>query len=174
MMRPVLMVTAMAAAVVLSSGGPAAAAVNPATSPWTPQATPLPPQKDYGELNGVSCASAVKCVAVGGLARRTDLGAGLAEIWNGTKWVPHTIPEPGAGQLILPEAVSCPAADSCVLVGVAGLSGTSVAMAWNGATWTVMPGSQLASATLQGISCVSVSDCTAVGSSADPEMEPLA
>jgi hypothetical protein len=35
-------------------------------------------------------------------------------------------------------------------------------MSWNGISWTIMPGSEMGGV-LRGVSCVSVSDCTAVG-----------
>jgi hypothetical protein len=173
MMRQLLTVTAMAVGLVLGSGGLAGAA-EPATSPWTVQPTPLPPRDLYGHLDGVSCASAVQCVAVGDTNRQT-FGAALAEIWNGTKWVPHNITKPGIGGAPYLTAVSCPATDSCVAVGTGPPGGTSVAMSWNGTTWTIMPGSQASpDAELYGVSCVTASDCIAVGYTDTTQTETLA
>jgi hypothetical protein len=157
-MRRVLAVTAVAVTVALGGSGLAGAAAATAVSPWTVQRTPLLPKEGGGILAGVSCAGAGQCIAV---------GTPPAEVWNGTAWVPHRIT--AGGDQASAEAVSCWARASCVAVGTLWPSRTSVAMSWNGTTWTIMPGSQLAFGvgTLAGISCVSVSDCVAVGSGGD-------
>ena len=150
-MRRALTVTTVAVAVVLGGTGLAWAAATTAVSPWTVQAAPMLPKENAGNLTGVSCAQARQCIAAGD----------PAEVWNGTAWVPRGIR--AGGDPVSVGAVSCPARASCVAVGVIGRNDTSVAVSWNGTTWTIMPGSQLPSTQLAGVSCVSVSDCVAVG-----------
>jgi hypothetical protein len=139
----------------LGGSGLAGAAVAPAVSAWTVQPAPLLPKMDSGGLASVSCVGARYCIA----AR-----ASLAEVWNGTAWVPRRITV--AGHTANVQEVSCPARARCFAVGlVAPDNQTWVALSWNGTTWTVMPGSQVADGVLEGISCVSVSFCVAVGAS---------
>jgi hypothetical protein len=138
----------------LGGGGLAGAAVAPAVSPWTVQAAPLLPKMERDDLNGVSCVGARYCIAT---------GPSLAEVWNGTAWVPRRITV--AGHTAGVGAVSCPARARCFAVGeTVPASHNELALSWNGATWTVMPGSQVTNGVLGGISCVSVSFCVAVGS----------
>ena len=58
---------------------------------WSIQATPNP-SAGGGFLNGVACASASACTAVGGSSSGT-----LAEHWNGTRWAIQVTPNPSAG-----------------------------------------------------------------------------
>jgi hypothetical protein len=168
MMRRMLTAMAVAGVVVLGSGGLAGAAVRAAVSPWAEQAVPLPPTYTYGKLGAVSCVSAARCMGIG-------LGTEIAERWNGTKWVVSTISAPGLGPPYL-IAVSCPAADSCVAVGLGGSGGSdaTLAMSWNGATWAVMPGPEPEESPLYSVSCVSPSDCLAVGWNDNPGIPALA
>lgn len=117
------------------------------------QPTPLLPGQHRGELASVSCASAGHCVAVGG---------GVAEIWNGTTWAPRKLPGEPLNADYGVQAMSCPARARCVAVGFTQPYDTTVAMSWNGTSWTIMPGSEMGGV-LMGVSCVSAGDCTAVG-----------
>jgi photosystem II stability/assembly factor-like uncharacterized protein len=104
-------------------------------------------------LNGVSCADAAECVAVG------DLGT-IVRTQDGSTWdvVPDTGSVRGAATLL---GVSCPAGTNlCVAVGDHGSAFRSID---GGATW-----SSLNSGTdefLNAVSCSSTSACVAVGSS---------
>lgn len=115
----------------------------------------------YNVLEGVSCLSASACIAVGG-----GNGAGtLAESWNGTNWVATERPVHGDGL----SGVSCISSSHCFAVGV-GYGGSSpgpetLVELWNGTTWSVIPSPSpgTSGSFLSGVSCVSASDCTAVG-----------
>jgi hypothetical protein len=63
--------------------------------------------KHVGFLNGVSCASAANCTAVGDYYR-TAAGpqVTLVERWNGTAW--RIEPSPGTGRGVTLDSVSCP------------------------------------------------------------------
>jgi hypothetical protein len=74
------------------------------------------------------------------------------------------MPEPAAGGG-LPQAVACPAADTCRAVGFD--SKGLFAEAWNGSAWKVQPMPEPAGASslgLNGISCTAADSCEAVGS----------
>ena len=65
---------------------------------WKLQSTPSPAGAKDAELNGVWCASASACTAVGdyytSVTRTT-----LAERWNGTSWAIQGTPTPAAAAL---------------------------------------------------------------------------
>jgi hypothetical protein len=135
---------------------------------WTPGAPALVKGAVGGQLDGVSCASAKSCVAVG--SYYTDSGgAALAESWNGKTWTASRPAEPTGSVTGELEKVSCPASAYCVAVGTAASNTSSEALAdrWNGKSWTRLPvtppASQKFDASLTGVSCPSVKSCVAVG-----------
>lgn len=74
-------------------------------STWTIQATP--DVGSFGYLNGISCISAVLCIAVGYGASAN--GNDLAEQWNGSNWATQTLADLNA-----PNAISCSSAAACI------------------------------------------------------------
>jgi hypothetical protein len=128
-----------------------------------------------GQLNGVSCASATFCMAVGTSA---GYATTLTESWNGSVWsvVPSPNPSSGANDLA---SVSCLSAVDCVAVGSSSeLAGDpnfpnqnpqSLAETWNGSNWSVVSTtSPLLSGddtTFESVSCTDSSSiyCVAVG-----------
>jgi hypothetical protein len=107
--------------------------------------------KHFDFLNGVSCASAANCTAVGDYYQ-TASGpqVTLIERWNGTAWRVEPSPSTGRGSTL--DSVSCPGAASCTAVG-------SLVLGWNGVTWTV----ELRSSPFTSVSCTAPSSCMAVG-----------
>jgi hypothetical protein len=102
-------------------------------------------------LNGVSCASAANCTAVGDYYR-TAAGpqVTLVERWNGTAW--RIEPSPGTGRGVTLDSVPCPGATSCTAVG-------SPVIGWNGVSWKA----ELRSSPFTSISCAAPDSCMAVG-----------
>lgn len=140
---------------------------------WQVQAAPQPSDS---ALAGVSCGSLTACVAVGSSANHT-----LAEVWNGSSWTIESPPDPsGAGSSQL-NSVSCSSATVCTAVGYVGeLNGgfdSTLAEAWNGSSWTTQNtpnasqtqgnGVNIVNDQLNGVSCVSPTACTAVGTNSD-------
>ena len=80
---------------------------------WTPQATPAVSGAQATQLEGVSCASATACTAVGA-TNFADSVQALAEAWNGKAWVIQPTPNPTANSL---SAISCTGAAACTAVG---------------------------------------------------------
>ena len=109
-------------------------------------------------LSSVSCASPTTCEAV---------GSGLAEGWDGSSWTIQNTPNTPIGNGLT--SVSCTSASACEAVGSSGTStlghpgGTTLAEAWNGASWSLQSGPNLAGGTLSAVSCVSATTCEAVG-----------
>ena len=150
---------------VAATGASAAVA---AASGWSIQTTPNPAGGSDVVLNGVSCASASACTAVGGPAQPATTGVALAEGWNGTTWSIQHTPNPTGGSSIVLGGVSCSSASACTAVGDSSNGTTTVTLAerWNGTKWSIQhtPNPSGSSATiLSGVSCSSVSACAAVG-----------
>lgn len=125
---------------------------------WDPHASTITP--NFAFLSGVSCASAARCVAVGGY-QTNGLGPCfsttciLAVAWNGSKWRQLTTPMVGPSL----SRVSCAGTGGCVAV-----QGT-LAGSWDGRTWrqltVVAPGES--GTALSAVSCWRPSGCLAVG-----------
>jgi hypothetical protein len=136
---------------------------------WTAARAPVPAGTATAALNGVSCVTSADCVAAGVSTRASGVSAGLAETWNGRKWSDVSVKLPAGsvgGDLAW---VSCASSKNCVAVGSYGAAGDEthqLGASWNGKTWTTYkpsaPGGAT-SAALQGVSCVSTTDCAAVG-----------
>jgi len=124
-------------------------------------------------LYGASCRSASACTAVGfsdPSPRDPRQRTATAERWNGSSWIPQSIPAPLGAQGTALYAASCPSASSCTAVGESFASsdghGSPLAERWNGATWTVQSTPRPVAADqsgLYGVSCSSATACTAVG-----------
>jgi hypothetical protein len=83
-------------------------------STWAIQPTPAlagPADSETG-LNGVWCASAARCTAVGS----SGLGA-LVELWNGSTWRRQSAAQPAKHQVL--SGLSCTSAGTCTAVGAA-------------------------------------------------------
>ena len=122
-------------------------------------------------LASVSCAGALFCEAAGQINGAHNQN--LMENWNGSMWaivpnVPDTSPTQSQGLT----AVACFSQTTCSAVGKAaatsGPSPATLALAWNGASWSVVPSTPnqgTLQTTLNGESCVTDWACVAVGSS---------
>ena len=126
-----------------------------------------PPAHPSDELTSVSCVSAQACTAVGGGGSKGNKT--LIESWNGAAWAVVPSPNGPAGGISHLTGVSCPSARACIAVGYA-TGATRIATlveSWNGTAWSIVPspnaGSASAANSLEGVSCISVRDCTAVG-----------
>jgi hypothetical protein len=110
-------------------------------------------------LNGVSCASATMCVAVGSDGTNTVTSA-LIESWNGTTWSTKSGGSEGDDTNL--NSVSCPTTKFCLAVG----SGYgSLVESFNGRHWSIGSSGNKGkySNILNGVACISSNDCAAVG-----------
>ncbi len=131
-------------------------------SVWTGQNTQNPPNASYAVLSSVSCHGLSHCMAVGSWFGTTPTKSKtLAEDWNGSSYVIVHTPNPSASddQLF---GVSCPGADSCFAVGESLSDAKPIIERWSDGVWSLQPPGHLGTG-LNGISCVSVSFCIAVG-----------
>lgn len=134
---------------------------------WAVTSTPNPSGSTGSGLYEVSCVSANDCAAVGyaNIAGATTM---LAEMWNGTQWSIKSPPGVKGATSNMIMGVSCVASNDCTAVGWSTASGSASTLAehWNGSSWAVMSTPNLGGykkSELFDVSCVSSSDCWAVG-----------
>ena len=141
---------------------------------WKLLATPAIPKQVFAVFQGISCVTATRCVAVGNTEDNTSGGFfhAFAETWNGHTWRLSTLRRSPSNFI----GVSCPAENRCFASGDTFPSRTAFARPlmekWNGRTWTtqhpVETAAPASADSLQHVSCVTQSDCEAVGSSWNP------
>ena len=133
---------------------------------WTIQSTPNPEGKEgrlRSYLTAVSCISATECMAVG-----WDGISGVAEHWNNESgWSLQTTASVENTGIIF-SGVSCSSASACTAAGSYRDSSAEIMLIehWNGKEWSVQVDSAPAGteeSTLNGVSCTSSGECTAVG-----------
>jgi hypothetical protein len=124
-------------------------------------------------VDGVSCTSAKSCVPVGSRSHPGFYNqTGFAELWNGESWSVTSVQGPKNPLLV---GVSCAAAKNCVAVGDTSTDGSeqtshALAISYNG-HWTTGIVPRLANggtSAFSGVSCVSATDCVAVGEGGFP------
>jgi hypothetical protein len=140
---------------------------------WSIAPSPNPGGSTGAYLDSVSCVSSTYCTAVGDydVTGTTDTVQALIESWNGTGW--SIVPSPstggsGSSKLL---GVFCVSATNCTAVGSDQIIGISngiqtLVESWNGTSWSIVPSpnpSDSSNGSLQGVSCLSTTNCTAVG-----------
>ncbi len=135
-------------------------------STWKQQTSPSPSGASSASLHGVSCFAATSCWAVG--QAFTTATVTLAEHWNGTAWSISSTPNVAGATGSWLSGVSCRAALRCVAVGASLTSASEAPLAvhWNGTAWTIRATPHPPHALLEGVACVTTTDCWAVGSRA--------
>jgi hypothetical protein len=140
-------------------------------SHWALGSIPSPAGVRRTYLDGLSCSSPSTCTAVGMYYKSSTVLAPLAETWDGSRWTIGVTPNPSATYGSGLERVSCPSVTACTATGLSYINSTgdsvSLVETWNGRTWAVRRTPNPAGATggtiLFGISCTSITTCTAVG-----------
>ena len=141
---------------------------------WQLQTTPAVPRQRLTVFQGISCAMATRCVAVGITEDETPsmIPHAFAEVWTGGKWHLSTLRRSDSAFL----GASCPTRNRCFASGYTIPStatfGLPLIEAWNGRAWTTQHPVETSAPNsgddLQHVSCVSQYDCEAVGYSYDP------
>jgi hypothetical protein len=134
---------------------------------WTGQTPVASAGGGPGDLNGVSCASATDCFAVGDTGG--DDNQTLAESWNGKEWayLPTLAPSDWSSL----SGAECFSATNCLAVGAYdGQRGdVTLAVRRNGHTWTVLATRNApkpaVDSSLGDIACASPTACLAIGHS---------
>jgi hypothetical protein len=132
----------------------------------------------HTEPSALSCPTDRECIAVGSWLNASYVRSGLIERWSGDRWriLSSAAPKGRSGHPVFLQAVSCPAAESCVALGVRVNdrtnppgSPTSLSERWAGSRWRSLSVARVAGAMPQlgALSCTSSSNCLAVGSVGD-------
>jgi hypothetical protein len=134
-------------------------------SSWAVVASPNPAGAHFPDLNGVACASATSCFAVGSTG--TSPERTLVEHWNGAAWSISASANPSGSAQSYLTGVSCPSASSCFASGSSDTSpATTLIEHWNGSAWSIVASPEPAgveSVFLGGVACPSTASCFAVG-----------
>ena len=138
-------------------------------------AVPTPKGLGGVTLDGVSCTTTTRCVAVGTAngytkSSRAGIEVAMIETWNGANWTLHNVTASSASMLQV-AGVSCATASFCVLDGdsftvssTSATVGTWLAV-WNGTRLTRMKSAVAMLPT--AVSCATVSNCAVTGINPD-------
>jgi hypothetical protein len=138
---------------------------------WTQTVLPIPSGSSHMELLSLSCSEPALCIAVGEQQVSGNF-VSLGELWNGSSWATsNTVNAPGHSLTVL-TSVSCAGGSFCAASGYADdgnfdNTGITVIEVWTGSTWVIEPTPNTSGSFgnfLYGISCISATSCTAVGS----------
>jgi hypothetical protein len=151
---------------------------------WTVANAFPPAGNNTYELNSVDCLSSSYCVAVGD-AHVNQEPVTFIETWNGAVWSVASSPSPSVSNAQTTSqnhlsGISCVSASFCVATGdyfAEPLGIQPLIETWDGSTWTVTPNptqSPVVPVVLNGVDCVSASECTTVGQSSDESAWPNA
>ena len=132
-------------------------------SVWSVVPSPNPGQY-YNVLYGVTCTSASTCWAVGW--EEGSAPQSLIEEYSGGNWSLVNSPDPG--ELNWLYGITCVNANDCWAVGQYQTPpshiDTELIVQWNGSSWTSVNGANAPGGPqLNGVTCVSTTDCWAVG-----------
>src|ERR1700694_648162 len=138
---------------------------------WVTVVTPNSNNTENNFLGATTCISANDCwaaVAATPINSSPGVGATFMEHGNGATWTLVASPSGSLPQNFL-LSITCVNSSYCWAVGGDGdqLGHSKAIMEhWNGSSWSLVPpaDSGVPAYTLTGVSCVSISDCWAVGS----------
>ncbi|PYL17838.1 MAG: hypothetical protein DME30_05420 [Verrucomicrobia bacterium] len=151
--------------------GPAATSLPLAPSAggtWTVVSSPNTSATEHNFLQNVTCMSASDCWAVG-----TSFAAGavtqtLIERWDGTAWTIVSSPNAGVAQGNFLYGVTCVSTSECWAAGYYNAAGAAQTLIerWDGTSWAIVSSPNTSTTRnnfLYGVTCVSASECWAVG-----------
>ena len=139
-------------------------------SSWSISSSVGPSGATSVQLLSVKCIGATWCMTVG---RASSGGNGItvAEVWNGSTWSVLPTPNVGGGSSASElDGVSCAGQAFCQAVGHsvdASANLHNLIEGWNGSSWSIVVAPDSGSASINslgGVSCISATVCTAVGS----------
>jgi hypothetical protein len=157
--------------------GITAAAAASSSPTWTVQSTPSPGSSSQ-ELLSVACPAPGSCVAVGFTGQSVTNAQTLIETLSDGTWTKVSSPDVANSSTNYLYSVSCGAVGTCVAVGTSSSDGElddeqTLVETLSGGTWSITPSFDPAGGfnVLNGVSCMSATDCVAVGSTGygDPE-----
>lgn len=136
---------------------------------WKAVELPAEGGEDTAPKSDVACWAWNVCMRVGS-SLNGSTPTSRAKTYNGTTWTKSTTVSPGGAKASELTGVACTSSTACRAVGSYVDSGgvtKPLSLSWNGTTWSVTTTPVPAGATssrLDGIACISASDCRAVGS----------
>jgi hypothetical protein len=140
---------------------------------WAIINSPNTSTEQTNALYGVTCVSASNCWTVGYFVNAEGNYQTLIEHWDGALWTIVNSPDTSPAQPNFLATVTCVSASECWSVGhfVNG-SGSfqSLIERWDGIVWSIVNSPNTSSTQfnlLNGVTCVSASECWAVGYSSD-------
>jgi hypothetical protein len=140
---------------------------------WSIETTPNPSGAQVSSLEGVSCTSSSKCIAVGGSEDSSGNDTTLVEKRKGTSWSIEASANPSGAEGSVLRSVACTSTSACTAVGLLEDSSGAIftlAEAWNGSSWSIQTTPNPSGSTesvLDGVSCTSTGACSAVGDYVD-------
>ncbi|MFZ0666127.1 MAG: hypothetical protein WAM97_10255 [Acidimicrobiales bacterium] len=140
---------------------------------WSVETTPNPSGAQPVSLEGVSCTSSSKCIAVGGSEDSSGDVTTLVEKRKGTSWSIVASPNPSGAQGSVLDGESCTSSSACTAVGKyidSSSDEDTLAEVWNGTSWSIesTPNTSGTQTNLLGsVSCTSSGTCSAVGAYVD-------
>jgi len=166
-----LVVFAAATSAVGMAARPASAALS---SGWNIVTAPGAPSGVNDVLLGSTCANALSCWSVGATLPNNGDPTPLVESWNGSAWTVAMVSLPSQfnGGVLL--GVTCANGSGCWAVGAGTVDGANpsgvLAYRWTGTSWSSVPiptPEGAVGAILEGVACVSASECWATGFTTD-------
>jgi hypothetical protein len=144
-------------------------------SAWLLSAPPADQAATYAnDLAGVACASGSECWAVGKIQPGGSNTSNRALItrWDGTLWTSVAAPDVPTTSSDYLYGISCVSASNCWAAGFYfyGTVARSLITHWDGTSWSIKDSPNTAvdrSNYLSDVTCVSATDCWAVGQSSD-------
>jgi hypothetical protein len=131
---------------------------------WTYQSVPYPVGSRDSSLGTITCRGTTTCLAEGHYGTNTSEPDSYFDHYRGGRW---TLTHAGQPSGYEAGATSCPSTNKCLALAVRYKKAAHVEV-WKGHNWAVgsaLPANPGASEVqLQGLSCVTATDCTAVGS----------
>jgi hypothetical protein len=139
---------------------------------WTLNLPPSTSPPYLTQLGGVTCVSKADCWAVGWYATsNSNYTLTLVEHWDGTSWAVVDSPNDAVRPYNDLFSVACDSASDCWAVGLSSFVGLdprpspALAEHWDGKSWTIATSpSTTGYNVLDGVTCLSTSNCWAVGS----------
>ncbi len=135
---------------------------------WSIVSSPNTSATQHNALRGVTCVSASECWAVGYYL--TDSAAQtLIERWDGTSWSIVSSPNTSTTQSNFLLGVTCMSASECWAVGYYyndNVISQTLIERWDGTSWSIVSSPNTSTTdynSLSGVTCVSASECWAVG-----------